>query len=68
LGLYDIGSENGVSYIVPELVAGETLRARIEHGPLPISKLLDIAVQVAEGMACGTPPGSHIVTSSLPTS
>jgi serine/threonine protein kinase len=52
LGLYDIGSENGVSYMVTELVAGETLAARLEEGPLPIPKLLDIAVQVAEGMAC----------------
>ena len=47
LGLYDIGNENGVSYIVTEFVAGETLAALLERGPLAMRKLLDIAVQAA---------------------
>src|SRR5580704_11650530 len=51
LGLYDIGNEDGVSYIVTEFVAGETLAALLERGPLPVRKLLDIAVQIADGMA-----------------
>ena len=51
LGLYDIGSEDGVSYIVTEFVAGETLAALLERGPLAVRKLLDIAVQIADGMA-----------------
>jgi len=51
LGLYDIGNEGGVSYIVTEFVAGETLSALLERGPLPARKMLDIAVQIADGMA-----------------
>jgi Tol biopolymer transport system component len=51
LGLYDIGNEDGVSYIVTEFVSGETLAALLERGPLPARKLLDIAVQIAGGMA-----------------
>jgi Tol biopolymer transport system component len=51
LGLYDIGSEDGVAYIVTEFVAGETLAAVLERGPLPTKKMLDIAVQIADGMA-----------------
>ena len=51
LGLYDIGDEGGVAYIVTELVAGETLAALIERGPVPTRRLLDIAVQTADGMA-----------------
>jgi serine/threonine protein kinase/Tol biopolymer transport system component len=51
LGLYDIGNEDGVAYIVTEFVAGETLAALLERGPLPVRKLLDIAVQIADGMA-----------------
>src|SRR5664279_3829268 len=51
LGLYDIGSEDGVSYLVTEFVPGETLSALLERGILPMRKLLDIAVQVADGMA-----------------
>jgi len=51
LGLYDIGNDEGGAYIVTELVAGETLAALIERGPVPTRKLLDIAVQIADGMA-----------------
>jgi Tol biopolymer transport system component len=51
LGLYDIGNEAGVAYIVTEFVAGETLAAVLERGPLPVKKLLDLAVQIADGMA-----------------
>src|SRR5580693_794074 len=51
LGLYDIGNEGGVSYIVTEFVAGETLAALLERGPLPVRKMLDIAVQIADGIA-----------------
>src|SRR4051812_30785210 len=43
VGLHDVGEENGVAYIVSELVPGETLGALIEDGPLPVRKLLDIA-------------------------
>ena len=51
VGLYDVGTENGVSYFVGELVAGETLTEVIQRGPVPIRRLLDIAVQIADGMA-----------------
>ncbi|HUB78383.1 MAG TPA: protein kinase [Bryobacteraceae bacterium] len=51
LGLYDIGSEDGIAYMVTEFVAGETLAAVLERGPLPARKMLDIAVQIADGMA-----------------
>jgi len=51
LSLYDIGTEGGIPYIVTELVAGETLSGLVERGPVATRKLLDIAVQIAEGMA-----------------
>jgi len=50
-GVHDLGLENGVSYIVTELVTGETLEAMLERGPVPVRKLLDIAVQIADGIA-----------------
>ena len=52
MAVYDIGTDNGVGYMVTELVSGETLEAMLERGPVPVRKLLDIAVQIAEGMAC----------------
>ncbi|HUI57639.1 MAG TPA: protein kinase [Bryobacteraceae bacterium] len=51
LALYDIGNENNISYMVTELVSGETLAALIEAGPVPVKKLIDIAVQIADGVA-----------------
>jgi serine/threonine protein kinase len=51
MAVYDIGTEGGVGYMVTELVAGETLEAILQRGPMPIRKLLDIAVQIADGMA-----------------
>jgi serine/threonine protein kinase len=51
MAVYDIGTEEGVGYMVTELVAGETLEAILQRGPIPIRKLLDIAVQIADGMA-----------------
>jgi Tol biopolymer transport system component len=51
LGLYDIGNEGGVAYIVTEFVPGETLAALLERGPLPVRKMLELAVQIADGMA-----------------
>jgi serine/threonine protein kinase len=49
--VYDVGSESGTSYIAMELVSGETLRTLLAAGPMPIKKLLAIAVPVAEGLA-----------------
>ena len=34
-----------------ELLEGETLRARIASGPLPVRKAVDIAAQIARGLA-----------------
>src|SRR4029077_2284759 len=52
LTIYDIGEAEGVIYIAMELVEGRTLRELVAPGePLPTKKLLDIAVQTAEGLA-----------------
>jgi eukaryotic-like serine/threonine-protein kinase len=51
VSVYDIGRENSTYWIVSELVDGETLRKTIDHGPLPARKAIEIAVQIAEGLA-----------------
>ncbi len=51
LVVYDIGIENGRNYIVSELVEGEPLRRLIQKGPVSTKKLLDFAVQIADGLA-----------------
>ena len=57
VALFDIGEENGVVYFVSELVEGESLRDRIQRGPLPVRELLDIAVQLADGIAAAHSAG-----------
>ncbi|HTY41660.1 MAG TPA: protein kinase [Thermoanaerobaculia bacterium] len=49
--VYDVGSQEGVSYLAMELVSGETLRTLLAGGAMPIKKLLAIAPQIAEGLA-----------------
>jgi serine/threonine protein kinase/tetratricopeptide (TPR) repeat protein len=51
LTVYDIGTEQGATFIVSELVEGVSLREQMQRGPLPIRELLGLAVQVAEGLA-----------------
>lgn len=51
LVVYDIGNENGRSYIVSELIDGETLRNHVQKGPISIKQLLDLARQIVAGLA-----------------
>jgi Tol biopolymer transport system component/predicted Ser/Thr protein kinase len=52
LTVYDIGEADGALYIAMELVEGKTLREFVAAGePLPTRRLLDLAVQIAEGLA-----------------
>jgi Tol biopolymer transport system component len=51
MAIYDVGSEGDVSFMVSELVDGESLRNLVARGPLGLRKLLDIAVQLADGLA-----------------
>src|SRR5262245_12459714 len=51
LTIYDIGSHDGTTFIAMELVEGKTLRDVIAAESLTIRKILDYAVQVADGLA-----------------
>ena len=51
VAVYDVGSANGVFYIAMERVEGATLRELLANGPLPIKRLLQIAPQIADGLA-----------------
>jgi serine/threonine protein kinase len=48
--LYDIGSQDGVDYLVMECVEGETLAKRLEKGPLPLDQVLKYGAQVADAL------------------
>lgn len=51
VNVYDVGEEDGIYYIVMELVQGITLKHYIERkGKLDVREVLNISVQIASGM------------------
>ncbi len=48
--LHDIGSENGVDFLVMEFLDGDTLAARLEKGPVPMHELFPIATSIADAL------------------
>jgi serine/threonine protein kinase len=48
--LHDIGTQDGVDFLVLEYLEGETLAHRLERGPLPTQELLKIATEVSDAL------------------
>jgi Tol biopolymer transport system component len=57
VAVHDIGCDNGTYWIATELVSGDTLRRMIDHGPLPAPRAIEIATQVAAGLAAAHAAG-----------
>ena len=57
LAIHDFGRQGETAYAVMELLEGETLRARLEHGALPARKAAELAVQIAEGLGAAHEKG-----------
>ncbi|MEX2260684.1 MAG: protein kinase [Bryobacteraceae bacterium] len=49
--VYDISAFEGGDYICMELVQGKTLDEMLASGPLPVAQALDLARQIADGLA-----------------
>ena len=48
--LHDVGSQDGLDYLVMECVEGETLAKRLEKGPLALEQVLKYGAQIADGL------------------
>ena len=48
--VFDVGHEGDVQYIATELVEGETLRQRLDRGPMTMMEAVDVACAVATGL------------------
>ena len=48
--LYDVGEQDGVDYLVMEYIEGETLAERLKKGAMPLDKVLEYGIQIADGL------------------
>jgi len=48
--LYDVGHQDGIDYLVMELLEGQTLAHRLGKSPLPVAEVLSLGAQIAEAL------------------
>src|ERR1700704_4667508 len=48
--LHDVGSQDGIDFLVMECVEGETLAKRLESGPVSFEQLLKFGGQIADAL------------------
>jgi len=48
--LHDVGTQDGLDFLVMECVEGETLAKRLEKGPIPLERVLKFGAQVADAL------------------
>jgi hypothetical protein len=57
LTLFDVGRDGETSFLVTELLEGDSLRARLADGALPPRKAIEIGVEIARGLAAAHAKG-----------
>ena len=57
LSIFDFGAQGAISYAVMELLEGETLRGKLETGPIPQKQAVDFALQLAKGLSAAHAKG-----------
>ncbi|HJQ39595.1 MAG TPA: protein kinase [Thermoanaerobaculia bacterium] len=55
--LYELGTHDGAPFMVMELLEGSTLREVLEAGRMPVRKAVDVAIQIAHGLAAAHEKG-----------
>ena len=49
--VHDVGRSDSIPFMVTEHVEGDTLRARLRKGRLPLAEALDVAIQIASALS-----------------
>ncbi len=57
LSIFDFGTHEGTAYAVMELLDGETLRGKIDTGPILQKQAVDYALQIAKGLSAAHEKG-----------
>jgi Tol biopolymer transport system component len=57
VSIFHVGQYDGSPYIVTELLQGETLRERLQHGPMPLRDVLEAGRNIAHGLAAAHSAG-----------
>lgn len=57
LAVYDLGEQDGIPFLVTELLEGQTLRRVIDRGALPPQEVQRIALQLSFGLAAAHATG-----------
>jgi serine/threonine protein kinase len=57
VAIFDVGTERGVSYLVAELLEGETLRTRLRRGAMSWREAADVGTALADGLAAAHSKG-----------
>jgi len=57
LSVHDIGQQNGIRYIVTELLDGQTLREKLNNGPLSSKRAIEYGLQIVQGLAAAHEKG-----------
>jgi serine/threonine protein kinase len=55
--IFELGTHEGAPFIAMELLDGETLREKLDRGPVPPRKAIEYAVQMANGLAAAHEKG-----------
>ena len=48
--LHDIGTQDGINFLVMEYLDGQTLAQRLEKGALPLDQALTVAIEIADAL------------------
>jgi ribose transport system permease protein len=57
LSIYDVGSPDGIHYLVSEFLEGHTLRELLKDNPLGVRRATDYGLQIAKGLSAAHEKG-----------